>query len=278
VNCYNFYSLTATKYECPERVHNQDWRKFNSWEEAIDEFGPYMRRRYLDQGLDTIVKIGAIYCPGCDNWIPNVTTYFNEITKKCSIFSPLVSVTGQGAKIVERARYYVKLAQECLKNPPRRIYCSEGGSKSKNRIPCAAYCQDTNKRRGQDSNKDGVPDFFDCSGFVSRVYMDLGLLSRSLDTCGLATSGEFIHVHPSKIQQGDIILSGNQDDYDNCGKKIANYRHAVIYVGGKIVIQSGGKCPVLSKKTDEYSVVCEMPQPWNTSRLYAVLRSKKLSQ
>jgi len=99
VNCYNFYSLKATKYECPERVNNQDWRKFNSWEEAIDEFGSYMRRRYLSQGLDTIEKIGVVYCEKCANWIPNVTTYFNEITKECPIFAPPVLVTGQARRL-----------------------------------------------------------------------------------------------------------------------------------------------------------------------------------
>ncbi|MBQ8131551.1 MAG: glucosaminidase domain-containing protein [Bacilli bacterium] len=62
-------------------------RTYNSLDEGIEAFVTLLKNRYFDQGLDTIDKIGPVYCPvGADNdpnglnqyWIPYVTNYYNS--------------------------------------------------------------------------------------------------------------------------------------------------------------------------------------------------------
>ena len=66
-------------------------RSYNSYEEGLSSFINLLKNRYFDQGLNTIEKIGAVYCPvGADNdptgvnvyWIPNVTNFYNEYLSK----------------------------------------------------------------------------------------------------------------------------------------------------------------------------------------------------
>lgn len=62
-------------------------KQYDSLEDGIDGFVNLLKNRYFDKGLDTIDKIGAIYCPvGASNdptgvnqyWIPNVKKYYNN--------------------------------------------------------------------------------------------------------------------------------------------------------------------------------------------------------
>lgn len=61
---------------------------FGSLEEGINEFIKLLKNSYFDKGLNTIEKIGNVYCPvGASNdptgvnvhWIPTVTKYYNEL-------------------------------------------------------------------------------------------------------------------------------------------------------------------------------------------------------
>lgn len=63
---------------------------FESLEEGINEFIKLLKNSYFDKGLNTIEKIGNVYCPvGASNdptgvnvhWIPTVTKYYNELIK-----------------------------------------------------------------------------------------------------------------------------------------------------------------------------------------------------
>ena len=60
---------------------------YNTYNDGLTGYLNLLKNRYFDKGLDTIEKIGAVYCPvGASNdptgvnvhWIPNVTKYFNE--------------------------------------------------------------------------------------------------------------------------------------------------------------------------------------------------------
>ena len=71
-------------------------RHFESLDEAIDLSTEWMRKGYLDEGLDTIPQIGAKYAPiGASNdpkgtnkeWVPSVTKFFNLITSSCPTLS-----------------------------------------------------------------------------------------------------------------------------------------------------------------------------------------------
>lgn len=84
--------------------------------------------------------------------------------------------------------------------------------------------------------------FVDCSGFVSRVYRDLGLLSPNAcyDTLDLTTRpSDFQEISASQIQTGDVVISGIVN-----GVK-SSQAHAVIYVSGDVtkkftIWESGG--------------------------------------
>lgn len=61
---------------------------FGSLEEGINEFISLLKNSYFDKGLNTIEKIGNVYCPiGASNdptgvnvnWIPMVTSYYNDL-------------------------------------------------------------------------------------------------------------------------------------------------------------------------------------------------------
>ena len=66
---------------------NSGLKKYSTYEEGLTGFVNLLKNRYFDKGLDTIEKIGAVYCPvGASNdptgvnqyWIPNVTNYYNN--------------------------------------------------------------------------------------------------------------------------------------------------------------------------------------------------------
>lgn len=66
---------------------NSGLKNYSTYEEGLTGFVNLLKNRYFDKGLDTIEKIGAVYCPvGASNdptgvnqyWIPNVTSYYNN--------------------------------------------------------------------------------------------------------------------------------------------------------------------------------------------------------
>ena len=70
---------------------NTGLKQYNSLEEGLNGFVNLLKNRYFNRGLDTVDKIGAVYCPvGASNdphglnqhWIPNVTKYYNEYLQK----------------------------------------------------------------------------------------------------------------------------------------------------------------------------------------------------
>lgn len=69
---------------------NSGLKQYKTQEEGIDAFVNLLKNRYFAKGLDSVEKIGGVYCPiGADNdpgnvnqyWIPNVTRYFNDYLK-----------------------------------------------------------------------------------------------------------------------------------------------------------------------------------------------------
>jgi hypothetical protein len=70
---------------------NSGLKKYATFEDGLNGFVNLLKNRYFNRGLDTIEKIGAVYCPvGATNdptgvnqyWIPNVTNYYNEYLNK----------------------------------------------------------------------------------------------------------------------------------------------------------------------------------------------------
>ena len=70
---------------------NTGLKQYNSLEEGLNGFVNLLKNRYFNRGLDTVDKIGAVYCPvGASNdphglnqhWVPNVTKYYNEYLQK----------------------------------------------------------------------------------------------------------------------------------------------------------------------------------------------------
>lgn len=66
-------------------------RIYDTYNDGLNGFVNLLKNRYFDKGLDTIEKIGAVYCPiGAANdpkgvnkhWIPNVTKFYNEYLTK----------------------------------------------------------------------------------------------------------------------------------------------------------------------------------------------------
>lgn len=66
-------------------------KAYASYNEGLNGFVTLLKNRYFDKGLDTIEKIGAVYCPvGASNdptgvnkyWIPNVTKFYNDYLSK----------------------------------------------------------------------------------------------------------------------------------------------------------------------------------------------------
>ena len=65
-------------------------RVYDTLDEGIEAFANLLKRRYFEQGLDTIEKIQPVYCPiGASNdpynknqyWLSSVTQFYNEYTK-----------------------------------------------------------------------------------------------------------------------------------------------------------------------------------------------------
>ena len=62
-------------------------RNYSSYEVGLNAFVHLLKNRYFDKGLETIDKIGEVYCPiGATNdptgvnkyWVPNVTNYYTS--------------------------------------------------------------------------------------------------------------------------------------------------------------------------------------------------------
>lgn len=70
---------------------NTGLKKYDTYNDGLNGFVNLLKSRYFDKGLNTIEKIGSVYCPvGASNdptgvnqyWIPNVTKYYNEYLNK----------------------------------------------------------------------------------------------------------------------------------------------------------------------------------------------------
>jgi hypothetical protein len=68
---------------------------FSSFASGIDTVTKFMRRSYLNKGRTTIALIGQRYCAsGCQNWAPNVTTYYSQLGGDTSDLA-FISIVGQ---------------------------------------------------------------------------------------------------------------------------------------------------------------------------------------
>lgn len=66
-------------------------KSYSTYEEGLDHFVNVLKNYYFDKGLTTIEQIGAKYCPvgakndpkGLNvNWVPSVTSIYNNYTQK----------------------------------------------------------------------------------------------------------------------------------------------------------------------------------------------------
>jgi len=75
------HTADQTKFaNAPGYVAGQGIYMETGYEDGIFWVIGDLRRHYLDEGLDTVAKVGNKYCQsGCVNWEPNVTSFLNEM-------------------------------------------------------------------------------------------------------------------------------------------------------------------------------------------------------
>ena len=83
-NSYNPFGRKASASQPAVIVDGVRWYKFNSWDEAILEEGPYIKRVYLDEGRTTLGKLLEKYAPPSGNdtqkYVEEVAGWINEMT------------------------------------------------------------------------------------------------------------------------------------------------------------------------------------------------------
>lgn len=87
-NTNNPFGRTATSSQPHVEINGRLWYKFDSWEEAINAEGPYLKSGYQDQGLHTIQGIINKYCPPseCDTqtYIAEARSFISNHTQKAN--------------------------------------------------------------------------------------------------------------------------------------------------------------------------------------------------
>lgn len=88
---------TATKGNNPFGRRNNDgsYIKFGSYEKAVVDHGPYLRRRYIDEGVTTVLEMMKIYAPVSDDNDP--VGYSNKIGTWSAEMVQLAQSNYQGA-------------------------------------------------------------------------------------------------------------------------------------------------------------------------------------
>lgn len=70
---------------------NSGLKVYDTYDDGLTGFVNLLKNRYFDKGLNTIEKIGAVYCPvGASNdpkglnqyWIPTITQFYNDYLSK----------------------------------------------------------------------------------------------------------------------------------------------------------------------------------------------------
>lgn len=83
-NSYNPFGRKASASQPAVIVDGVRWYKFNSWDEAILDEGPYLKRVYIDEGRTTLGKLLEKYAPPSENdtrkYIEEVAGWINEMT------------------------------------------------------------------------------------------------------------------------------------------------------------------------------------------------------
>jgi hypothetical protein len=213
----NFASLTCgctQKSPCVKKStssNSRTWESYMSWEDAITREATYLKRKFFDKGITEVKDIGAIYCPGCSDWVKNVSKIKNELENKC-LLSGAGSPSPQcGAAIISQASKYSGIAYS------QNWHCGPSTFGPSGILAT------------------------DCSGLASRVYRDVGLAEKGwcIATADLrSNSGSvrkyLIEITASQVATGDLISSGSGDT-----------GHVVIFVSGNplgrfYVWQSGG--------------------------------------
>ncbi len=81
----NPFGRTATQSQPHIEINGRLWYKFNSWDEAILEEGPYIKRMYVDDGRTTVSALVEKYCPRteCDTdaYVKIINGIIDEITQ-----------------------------------------------------------------------------------------------------------------------------------------------------------------------------------------------------
>jgi len=89
----NPFGRTATANQPHIEINGRLWYRFNSWQEAIEMHGPYLKTRYIDQGLTTVEQIMNVYCPrsecDTDGYIQQMNSFIaSNIAKSGGVFGP----------------------------------------------------------------------------------------------------------------------------------------------------------------------------------------------
>ena len=162
---------------------------YASWDEAINEQGPYMKRMYFDDRLTTIPQIGSRYAPiGAKNdsnnlnknWVPGVTSAYSAITTRCPEFNTLTNYASTicGQKIFEIAQQYIGL----------KYAWGSGG--------------------GNPPGRQGALMGLDCSGYASRVYDEAGLTSGRWTTAAMPSIQGLQKISKVAAQPGGLVRLG----------------------------------------------------------------------
>ncbi len=81
---FNPFGRKAIASQPHKVIRGVMWYKFSSWDEAILEEGPYLKRVYLDEGRTTLGKLFEKYAPPSENdtptYIKEVASWINEMT------------------------------------------------------------------------------------------------------------------------------------------------------------------------------------------------------
>lgn len=214
------------------------FKKFNSWADAVDEQGPFLKRVYQDLGYQTIDRIINRYCPtsdGCDTqtYIAEVKSFVSSHTQKANgvfgadpcVAAGLASAGGphSGSMTWPLPGHYT--LSSTFHSPSRPTH---------NGIDMPA--------------PEGTPIVAAADGVVEKIFVNEAINGYGVKLDhqnGIKTA--YLHFMPGSVavQLGQSIKAGQTiGKIDNTGRSTGNHLHFAVQVNGSWVNPCGGfvKC------------------------------------
>lgn len=215
---YNPFGRTASGSQPFVEVNGRKWYKFNSWDEAILDEGPYIKRVYIDAGLTTVGGFLNKYAPPSENdtstYIKQVTDWMNEIVKLASgalgaecIDTAVAGTGGHDTGQCLNSKEIVgppikpganKLAQATLADKLAQLYQINNTWRVTEACPPTASHQDRNHYNGRAVDIAIFPQDKANSNTINKLIQDVknvgfdDVLDEYHNPTGLATGG---HIH-----------------------------------------------------------------------------------